>query len=312
MREIIEVNQLSKAYGSLNAVRDLSFAVREAEIYGFLGQNGAGKSTTIRMLLSLIKPDSGSIRLFGMDLRKHRKEILFQTGALIERPDAYKFMSAYDNLRIFAHMSGLWPGRQELLDQLDLVGLKDRADSRVSGFSQGMKQRLGIAIALVHKPRLVILDEPVNGLDPQGIADIRRLILRLSREEGKTILLSSHLLSEVQLLADRMLIMHKGRKMIEGSVQDLLDPGKTQLELEVTEPGPVYEKLVNSTWEPFLGESKEGIIHMHLHKDQIPALNQYLVQEAGACVLRIQPRHSLEDYFLSLTNAENHAGAFAN
>ncbi|HRG94320.1 MAG TPA: ATP-binding cassette domain-containing protein, partial [Chitinophagaceae bacterium] len=201
MNTIIRVKNLSKRFGELQAVDQLSFSVSAGEVYGFLGQNGAGKSTTIRMLLTLIEPDEGEIEIFGLNLRQHRKEILKRTGAVIERPDLYKYLSALDNLSIFARLSGMKASRKQLMDQLAMVGLAERADSRVKTYSQGMKQRLGLACALVHDPGLIILDEPTNGLDPQGIAEMREMIIRLSREGGKTLLVSSHLLSEMEMMA---------------------------------------------------------------------------------------------------------------
>lgn len=230
MSDIIRVTHLSKQFDEIKAVDDLSFTVKQGCVHGFLGQNGAGKSTTIRMLLTLIRPSEGEIEIFGLPLSRNRRQILRRIGAVIEKPDLYKYLSAYDNIRLFARLSGIKPERSRLMDQLDRVGLSARAQSKVHTFSQGMKQRLGLAIALVHNPDLVILDEPVNGLDPQGIADIRNLILHLSREEGKTIFVSSHLLSEMEMIADNMLIIDKGRKVVEGPVQELLTPEKRSLE----------------------------------------------------------------------------------
>ncbi|MDX1954671.1 MAG: ATP-binding cassette domain-containing protein [Chitinophagaceae bacterium] len=230
MSDIIRVQHLSKQFDEIKAVDDLSFTVKQGCVHGFLGQNGAGKSTTIRMLLTLIRPTEGEIEIFGLPLSRNRRQILRRIGAVIEKPDLYKYLSAYDNIRLFARLSGIKPERSRLMDQLDRVGLSARAQSKVHTFSQGMKQRLGLAIALVHNPDLVILDEPVNGLDPQGIADIRNLILHLSREEGKTIFISSHLLSEMEMIADNMLIIDKGRKVVEGPVQELLTPEKRSLE----------------------------------------------------------------------------------
>ncbi|MBN8666890.1 MAG: ATP-binding cassette domain-containing protein [Chitinophagales bacterium] len=230
MSDIIRVQHLSKQFDEIKAVDDLSFTVKQGCVHGFLGQNGAGKSTTIRMLLTLIRPTEGEIEIFGLPLSRNRRQILRRIGAVIEKPDLYKYLSAYDNIRLFARLSGINPERSRLMDQLDRVGLSARAQSKVHTFSQGMKQRLGLAIALVHNPDLVILDEPVNGLDPQGIADIRNLILHLSRDEGKTIFVSSHLLSEMEMIADDMLIIDKGRKVVEGPVQELLTPEKRSLE----------------------------------------------------------------------------------
>src|SRR4029078_12940552 len=213
MADIIAARNLFKQFNEIKAVDDLSFSVPEGNIYGFLGQNGAGKSTTIRILLTLIHPTGGEIEIFGMDLKKHRKEILKRTGAIIERPDLYKYLSALENLRIFAVLSGIKITQKQLMDQLEKVGLSERANSKVKTYSQGMKQRLGIAVALVHDPDLIILDEPMNGLDPQGIADIRQLINQLSKEQGKTVFISSHLLSEMEQVADSLLIIHKGKKI---------------------------------------------------------------------------------------------------
>jgi ABC-type multidrug transport system ATPase subunit len=210
MPSVIRVNNLTKSFKDLTAVDNLSFSVNEGEVYGFLGQNGAGKSTTIRMLLTLIKPTSGSIEIFGKDLYKHRIEILKQIGAVIEKPDLYKYLTAKENLRIFAKLSGVKADDKKIMEQLKMVGLADRADSKVKTYSQGMKQRLGLAVALIHDPGLIILDEPTNGLDPQGIADIRNLINHLSKDLGKTLLVSSHLLNEMEMVAGSMLIINKG------------------------------------------------------------------------------------------------------
>src|SRR6516162_6931899 len=173
MQSVIQVTNLSKHYKNIKAVDALSFTVYEGDVYGFLGQNGAGKSTTIRMLLTLVQPTGGDIETFGLKLNAHRNEILRNIGAVIEKPDVYKYLSAYNNLKLFARMSGNHPTEKKLTEQLEMVGLKERAHDKVHTFSQGMKQRLGIAVALIHDPKLIILDEPTNGLDPQGIADIR-------------------------------------------------------------------------------------------------------------------------------------------
>jgi ABC-type multidrug transport system ATPase subunit len=302
MSPIIEVNNLFKNFDDIAAINDLSFSVNEGDVYGFLGQNGAGKSTTIRMLLTLIRPSGGEIRIFGKELHTNRHNILQQTGAIIERPDMYKYLSAFDNLSIFAKMSGIKSSRKLIMDQLAMVGLADRSNSKVKTYSQGMKQRLGIAIALVHDPKLIILDEPTNGLDPQGIADMRNLILRLSREMGKTVMVSSHLLSEIELIANRMLIIHKGKKIAEGTVSELLDPSNTLVQLETTDDTATFNKLQNTAWG---SKAKPGKDHVKLtiNKNEIPALVSKLT-EMGVGIIAIKPRHSLEDYFLSLTNNE--------
>ena len=311
MEPIIQVRHLSKGFRELKAVDDLSFTVSAGEVYGFLGQNGAGKSTTIRMLLTLIKPTSGVIEIFGLNLEKHRKEILRQTGAVIERPDLYKYLTALENLRIFANMSGHRIPEKKLMDQLAMVGLAERAHSKVKTYSQGMKQRLGIATALVHDPKLIILDEPTNGLDPQGIADIRNLIIQLSKQMGKTLLISSHLLSEMELIADSMLIIDKGKKLVEGKVKELFDPARTLAELHTDDDVSSFEKLKDSPLSELVKGKRNDCIVLELHRDQITsALKQMLAMDIP--VVSFRSRHSLEDYFLSLTTGDSYVEAAAN
>ena len=309
MSVILEVKSLSKKFKDFDAVKNLSFTVNQGDVYGFLGQNGAGKSTTIRMLLKLIKPTTGEIIFSGKNIQQDN-DILRQTGAIIEKPDLYKFLSAYDNLAIFAKMSGIKVTRSLVMDQLKMVGLADRSGSKVKTFSQGMKQRLGIAVALVHSPKLIILDEPVNGLDPQGIADVRNLILRLSREMGKTVIVSSHLLSEIEIIANRMIIIHKGEKIVEGNVAELLDPANTMVEINTTDDKTSLLKIQESKWAPFLENDKTNI-RLHMNRTDVPELVAYL-HEMEVGILSVQPRHSLEDYFLSLTNNDTHVAAFTN
>ncbi len=310
MQPIIRVTNLSKHFKKLIAVNGLSFSVEKGDVYGFLGQNGAGKSTTIRMLLTLIEPTEGSIEIFGLELKKHRKEILRQVGAVIEKPDVYKYLSAIENLRLFSQISG-GPNlnRSQLLEKLELVGLQERADSPVKTFSQGMKQRLGVAIALVHDPQLIILDEPTNGLDPQGIADIRNLILMLSHSMQKTVVVSSHLLSEIELIANRLLIIDAGKKMVEGSATELFDPGNTIVELNTLNNEAALGSIKNSSWQTNLQPSRNGLIVLKMDRQQIPLFNRQLAQ-MQVDVLSLQPRLSLEDYFLQVTTGKQHVEAF--
>ncbi len=311
MSEVIEVKHLTKIFKEVKAVDDLSFTVKAGQVYGFLGQNGAGKSTTIRMLLTLVKPTSGEIKIFGMDLRKNRKEILRQVGAIIERPDLYKYLTALENLRIFAAMSGVKIPEKKLVDQLSMVGLAERAHSKVKTYSQGMKQRLGIAISLVHDPKLIILDEPTNGLDPQGIADVRNLILQLSKEMNKTLLISSHLLSEMELVADSMLIIDKGKKLVEGKVNELFDPAETVVELKTTDDAVAYDKLQRSGLKKFVQEKRNDCVLLKLHRNEVPAIMKELVQ-MDVNVISLHAKHSLENYFLSLTTTHPDVDAIKN
>lgn len=312
MEEVIKVRALRKQFKELVAVDDLSFTVQQGDVYGFLGQNGAGKSTTIRMLLSLIEPTAGKIEMFGMDLATHRKEILRNVGAVIEKPDVYKYLTAFENLKMFSKISG---GEKlteaNLIEQLELVGLKDRAHSKVKTYSQGMKQRLGVAIALVHNPQLIILDEPTNGLDPQGIADIRNLILHLSHHLKKTVLVSSHLLSEIELIANRVLIIDKGTKIVEGTASQLFDPSNTIVELNTLNNLASKRQLLQSQWSSYLQASNQQSILLKMDRSQLPSFHKAIV-EMDIPVLSLQPRHSLEDYFLQVTTGNQHVEAFSD
>lgn len=219
---VIEVRGLYKSYGNVHAVNGIDITVNRGDIYGFLGPNGAGKSTTIRMMLSLVRPTAGTISIFGKPLSQHRHAILSNVGCIVERPDFYNYLSARRNLELLAMLSGAVVSKETTMRTLEMVGLASRADSKVKTFSHGMKQRLGIAQALIHNPELIILDEPTTGLDPQGMIDVRNIIVRLARDHGKTVVLSSHLLSEVEQTINRMVIINKGKVLVEGNVDDLV------------------------------------------------------------------------------------------
>ncbi len=310
MPVIVETTDLSKQFKEITAVDGLSFSVAKGDVHGFLGQNGAGKSTTIRMLLTLIQPTSGSIRIFGKELSQHRKEILRRIGAIIEKPDLYKYLTAVENLKIFAAMSGVKLSQKQLMQQLEKVGLAERAKSKVKTYSQGMKQRLGIAVALLHDPELVILDEPMNGLDPQGIADVRNLILHLSKDENKTVFVSSHLLSEMELIADSMLIIDKGKKVVEGKMSELLNPNETQVEMEAKDHEQAIRQIQNSEWGRSFKTIIDNKIIFKMRKDEIPKFIRD-VSQLDIDIISVRPKHSLEDYFLSLT-AHSNVAAITN
>lgn len=294
---IIKVRNLSKKFGAFEAVKNVSFTVNKGDVFGFLGPNGAGKSTTIRCLLSLISPDNGSIELFGKSLQRNRSEILANIGSIIEKPDFYKYLSAQKNLEIFARISGADVSKKEIHEMLDFVGLGDRAKHKVKGFSHGMKQRLGIAQTLLHKPELIILDEPTTGLDPQGIIEIRNLILRLKNEQNKTILLSSHQLSEIELIANRMVIINQGRSIVEGSVEELLNSEETLVRIEI-DPVDSAVELIRSTFNPpEITRTSAKELEVLISKNRIPDVTKELVM-AGFTIHAVEPKRKLEDYFI--------------
>ena len=297
---VIKVQNISKHFGSLKAVDDLSFEVQAGQVFGFLGQNGSGKSTTIRMLLSLIHPTSGQIEIFGKRIEKDREAILEQVGAIIERPDLYPYLSAREHLELFAKVRKQKIGEADINATLEKVGLAHRSKDKVQTFSLGMKQRLGIGIALVHNPSLIILDEPTNGLDPQGIADIRQLIQYLAKEEGKTVLVSSHLLSEIEQVAHQILIIHQGKKMVEGVTKELLDPEKRIVQIKTTDDANALKVITGGSFSNYLLPRGEGI-YLKIPTREIPLLNESLVK-AEVALLGIETKNSLEDYFLQITS----------
>ena len=297
---VIKVQGLSKNFGALKAVDQLSFEVAAGQVYGFLGQNGSGKSTTIRMLLSLIHPSQGHIEIFGQSLTDHRSAILEQVGAVIERPDLYPYLTAQEHLTLFAKLRKQKITASKIEATLAQVGLLARANDKVQTYSLGMKQRLGIGIALLHDPKLIILDEPTNGLDPQGIADIRQLIKSLSKDEGKTVLVSSHLLSEIEQIATHILIIHQGKKMAEGPTSSLLDPNKTIVQIKTLDDQDAKQKLMASPYSTNLLERTEGL-YLTIPKLEIPALNAFLVA-SHIDLVSLEAKNSLEDYFLQLTS----------
>ncbi len=298
--KIIEIKGLSKKFKSLTAVDNLNLNVLKGDVFGFLGPNGAGKSTTIRMMLTLIKPNSGSIKLFGESLNGNRNKLLGKIGAIVEKPDLYGYLSAYKNLEILGKISGCDVSQKRIMEILELVGLSARAKSKVKTFSHGMKQRLGIAQALLHDPELIILDEPTTGLDPQGMKEIRELILNLSREKKKTIFLSSHILHEVELVANRMIIINKGKTVIEGYVDELLKSSTIKVTVEVDNGEKMKSLISGSGWGDKLESSGEQKFVFLIDKNEIPLLVKYLV-DCGVNLQAVIPQRSLEEYFLNIT-----------
>lgn len=225
-RPLLETLGLTKRFGERTAVNGVGIRVEEGDIYGFLGSNGSGKTTVIRLATGLMHPDSGEVRIAGYDLKTDFKRAIGHVGAIVENPAFYPHLSAFDNLKLMANLIP-GAGRRSVQQALETVGLQERAGDKVRSFSLGMRQRLGLAGALLHRPKLVILDEPTNGLDPQGMREIKELIVRL-RDEGMTFMLSSHLLNEVEQLCTRVGVVHRGRLLMEGKVEELLRSSDTR------------------------------------------------------------------------------------
>lgn len=297
---IIETNQLTKKFGKRNAVENIDLKIKKGEIYGFLGPNGAGKTTTIRMLLGLAKPTKGSIQIFGKDMKKEKLTVLKRVGSLVEYPSYYGHLTAYENLDALRIL--LDAPKSRIDEVLSIVRLSKEAKRPVKGFSLGMKQRLGIAAALLGNPELLILDEPTNGLDPSGILEIRELIKSMPKEHGITILISSHLLSEMDQMATQVGIISKGKMIFQDSIEVLRQRSKSKISIKVDEAEKAWRMLL-SKGRP--AEMEHNQLYLpHSSDEAISSVIAELVQN-GFSVFRVEEeKKSLEDIFLELTGGE--------
>jgi ABC-2 type transport system ATP-binding protein len=301
---------LAKRYGSRVALDGLDLRVPTGVVYGFLGPNGAGKTTTMRILTGLVRADAGSMELLGRPFGRGDRRRLFEVGALIEAPSFYPYLSGRENLRALAAAGAPTPARR-VDEMLDLVNLRDRASDKVSGYSLGMKQRLGIASALLSDPRLLLLDEPANGLDPAGIAGMRET-LRALAAAGKTEFVSSHLLSEVQQLADMVGIIARGRLVREGRVDDLLrETGTLRIRVtpgEIPVAGPALEGAAGQGAVAVLDGPDPGWLEVRVDPARAAELNRALAG-VGVYASRIEPGTTLEARFLELTGTAPDVGS---
>jgi ABC-2 type transport system ATP-binding protein len=288
----IEIRNLHKAFGGKPAVAGVSFEVRRGEIFGLLGHNGAGKSTTLGVLLGQVFPNQGEAFVGGISVQQHRARALAKVGAIFEAPRFYDYLSGWRNLEIFTSYSAAVP-RKEMEDVVEFVGLTKRIRDRVMTYSQGMRQRLGLAQALLPAPDVVLLDEPTNGLDPEGIAEMRELIQRLNRERGITVLFCSHLLSEVEQLCDRVAILNQGRMLFQGRWLDLAPKG-ARYRIEA-EPWTTARALLNGA--EIIRESPDVLIELPPGQDVADLVNRMV--EANVKVRAVAPeRQTLEALYL--------------
>ena len=300
---IVSVKNLKKSFKGFKALNDVSFSVYKNDVFGFLGPNGAGKSTSLRCMLSLIEADDGHIEVFGKSLRKNRFEVLSNIGSIIEKPDFYKYLSAFKNLEIMARISGRQVSKSEIEDIIHFVGLEGREKSKFKTYSHGMKQRLGIAQALMHNPELIILDEPTTGLDPQGIVDIRELIIKLSKEQGKTVILSSHQLSEIEMIANRMVIINKGKSIIEGEVSELLNSSQMMVRFSSDDPEKFCSILTKEFSDIADLKVTDSEIEFEINRENIPEINSLMVGQ-NINISGIEQKRKLEDYFIKMIQNE--------
>ena len=300
---IIETRHLTKQYGTQKSVSDLNIHVKKGRVYGLLGRNGAGKTTTMKMLLGLTEPTSGEIKIWGKPLRGNEKEVLPRIGSLIESPGFYPNLTATENLRIFTALRGV-PSRHAVKDALDLVGLPYRDKKLFSQYSLGMKQRLAIALAVMHDPELFILDEPTNGLDPIGIAEIRTFIRRLCDEGGKTVLLSSHILSEISLMADDIGIIDHGVLLEEESLSALESKNGRFIHLGISDAAQAARLLetVLHTGQFRIDDDKS--IRIFDTSLSLSLLSETMVKGGVALYDLHLCENTLEDYFKRVTGGE--------
>jgi ABC-2 type transport system ATP-binding protein len=300
----VSARGLVKVYGELVAVDDVDLTVEKGDVFGYLGPNGAGKTTSLRMLLGLIRPTEGSIRLFGRDPHVAGAKALDGVAGFVEGPTFYPYLTARRNLRLLAaYDDGDRRAKRSRIEELlELVELRDRGDDKVGGYSHGMRQRLGIAAALLRDPKLLLLDEPTTGLDPAGMRDMRDLVRRLA-SEGITILLSSHLLGEVEELCNRVAIIRKGRIVYEGQLQDLLATAATGYRLRSPEPDRARALVLN---QPGIREivSVDGALRFQADEDAVAALSIALGQARIGVTALVPETASLEELFLGMTEGE--------
>jgi ABC-type multidrug transport system ATPase subunit len=304
MQTLIETRGLTRRFGAQLAVNNLNLLVPPAGVYGFLGPNGAGKTTAIRMLLGLIRPDAGEVRLFGEPLSSNRQSLMGRVGALVEAPSLYPHLTGRENLEVTRRLLG---APRNLIDlALASIKLTKDANRRVREYSLGMRQRLGLALALLNKPELLILDEPTNGLDPAGIHEMRDLIRRLPEDFGVTVFLSSHLLSEVEQIASHIGIIHEGSLLFQGALADLQSKQQIELTVGVKQLDQAIDCLVDAGWS--VQQRADGMLSVSARtsEDAIRINNLLVDQRLEVFHLKLG-QASLEDIFLTLTNGQTTA-----
>ena len=298
-KTVLELKNVSKSFGKRKVIDNLNLEVQEGEIYGFLGPNGSGKTTTIKMILKLISSDSGEIKVNGYDTTKEFEKAMECIGAIVENLDLYKYMSGIDNLRLHARIRNIDEKRIE--EVLELVELKEREKDKVSKYSLGMKQRLGLALTLLHKPKVLILDEPTNGLDPAGIKKLRDILKEISHQEGVAVFVSSHILSEMQLMCDKVAVLDNGKIVKVENITNIDDNGET---IETVEIKANYlEKAQSIIKEEFKidTENEDDHINITLPADKLPQVIKELAV-ADVEIKAVIPReHSLEEIFFDAT-----------
>lgn len=296
-KKVLELKNVSKSFGKRKIIDNLNLEVEKGEIYGFLGPNGSGKTTTIKMILRLINSDSGEIKVNGYDTKKQFEKAMECIGAIVENPDLYKYMSGIDNLRLHARIRNI--DEKRIKEVLELVELKGREKDKVGKYSLGMKQRLGLALTLLHKPKVLILDEPTNGLDPAGIKKLRDILKEISHKEGVAVFVSSHILSEMQLMCDRVAVLDNGKIVKVEKISDTNEEKEEVVEIKVRN----IEKAVKILKEEFNLDVKieNNKINITVRTEKLPEVIKKLAIADTEIQLVIPKEHTLEDIFFDAT-----------
>ncbi|MBN1050126.1 ABC transporter ATP-binding protein [Clostridium botulinum] len=298
---VLEIKNLYKTLGNTEVIKGINLSIKQGEIFGFLGPNGAGKTTTIRMLVGLIKPTNGEIRICGYDLNKNKEKALKNVGAVVENPELYKYLSGRENIMQIARLRSV--SKKEVEKVIKLVGLEKRIDDKVSKYSLGMKQRLGLAVALIGSPKLLILDEPTNGLDPTGILEFREIIKKASKEKEISVFISSHILSEIQNLCDKVAFINEGKiKSIEKMDNKGIYQGKDDIILKTKSPVNIVIDIIKTL--PYVIRSKENgeEIILLVEKDMTSKLIKKLVSENIEICEVYKNKQELEERYIELMN----------
>lgn len=301
---LLQIRDLTKRIRNKTIVSQVTLDMEKGEILGLLGPNGAGKTTTIRMIVGLMSKTEGQVLIDGLDAHKHFEQAMRHIGVIVENPDLYKYLSGYDNL---IHFSRMTPGvtGARIREVIALVGLENSINDKVVTYSLGMRQRLGLAVALVHQPSLLVLDEPTNGLDPAGIRELRNHLKHLAHKEGVGIMISSHLMSEMEMMCDRVAILQKGKLVGVHPVADMTDDKRTEVRFEVDRPDAAVQILQTIMAGDEITTDQRHI-QIRIPKDQIPEINQKLMA-AGINVYGVNTiKKTLEDKFMEITGGENH------
>ncbi|MEH6889476.1 ABC transporter ATP-binding protein [Bacillus sp. JJ864] len=305
MTTVLSVRNLKKVIKKKTLVEDVSFDIQQGEVFGFLGPNGAGKTTTIRMLVGLIAATEGTILIGGYDIKENFRSAMRQIGSIVENPELYTYLTGFENLKQFARMLG-GISDERIMEIAKMVHLDERIHDKVKTYSLGMKQRLGIAQALLGSPKLLILDEPTNGLDPAGIRELREFVHTLVKEENMSVFISSHLLSEVQMICDRVAIINKGKVITVARVEELVKQASDRVEWVVT-PLDKAKALLEESDEVTELVVEEGRLLCRMSQERVSFYNKQLVEHAVDVHSVKQVVFTLEDLFMELTKGEQHA-----